>query len=96
MDALDVAGEDEEESKVAESVDQDWRDIKTWLTAFDTQLKGAIVCMGQPAADETKPFAEKYEAREILTTLAGEIKESWLEKSAVIKAAKALIHNRLG
>ena len=52
--------------------------------------------MGKAAADETKPFAEKYEAREILTNLAAEIQDAWLGKSVVVKAAKALIHNRLG
>jgi len=52
--------------------------------------------MGKPAADETKPFQEKYEAREILNELINEIKESWLTQSAVVKTVKALLYNRLG
>ena len=52
--------------------------------------------MGQAAADQTKPFQEKYEAREIFNILCGEIQNSWLEKSSVVKTAKALLHNRLG
>ena len=52
--------------------------------------------MCKPAATETKPFAEKYEAREILETMLKEIKEEWLEKSDVVKIVKALIYNRLG
>ena len=71
-------------------------EMKSWLVQFDTQMKGAIVLMCKPSADETKPFQEKYEAREILETLRDEIKASWLEKTSVMKAVKALIYNRLG
>lgn len=48
--------------------------MKRWLDKFDTEMKGSIVLMCKPAADETKPFAEKYEAREILETMLREIK----------------------
>jgi len=59
-------------------------------------MKGAIVLMCKAAEDEKKPFAEKYEAREILETMLAEVKASWLEKSDLIKAVKALIYNRIG
>ena len=59
-------------------------------------MKGAIVLMCKAAADEKKPFAEKYEAREILESMLKEIKASWIEQSDVIKAVKAFIYNRLG
>lgn len=52
--------------------------------------------MCKAATDITKPFAEKYEARTILETLAHEIQQEWLDKSSVIRAVKALIYNRLG
>ena len=53
--------------------------MKEWLNHFDAQMKGSIVLMCKSAADESRPFAEKYEAREILETLLSEIQESWLE-----------------
>ena len=59
-------------------------------------MKSAIVLMCKNAADEAKPFQEKYEAREILQTMASEIKPTWLEQSDLIKVVKALIYNRLG
>lgn len=52
------------------------------------------MCKG--AADQTKPFQEKYEARTILETLTQEIQQQWLDKSSVMRAVKALIYNRLG
>lgn len=52
--------------------------------------------MCRAASDEKKPFQEKYEAREVLETMAKEIKEEWLAKSDVVKIVKALIYNRLG
>ena len=48
--------------------------MKSWLDAFDAQMKGSIVLMCKVAADETKPFAEKYEAREIMEGMLGELK----------------------
>ena len=48
--------------------------MKTWLDSFDAEMKGTIVLMCKPAADHTKPFAEKYEAREILESMLGQIK----------------------
>ena len=59
-------------------------------------MKGAIILMCKAAEDEKKPFAEKYEAREILETMITEIKATWLEKSDLVKAVKALIFNRIG
>ena len=77
-------------------MDPQWSVMKEWLNHFDAQMKGSIVLMCKSAADETRPFAEKYEAREILETLLSEIQESWLEQSEVFKFVKALIYNRLG
>ena len=84
----------EEEKK--EEVSAEWREIKAWLTGFDTEMKAAIVLMCSPAKDERKPFQEKYDAREILQSLVKGIKEEWLEQSDVVRIAKALIYNRLG
>ena len=86
----------EEEKNFDEGASDDWREIKNWLNFFDTQMKSAIVLMCRKAADEAKPFQEKYDAREILQKLADEIKPAWLEQSDVIKVVKALIYNRLG
>ena len=77
-------------------MDEEWLEMQNWLEGFDVEMKGSLVLMCKAAADETKPFAEKYEAREILETMLGEIKQSWLDKSDVMKAVKALIYNRLG
>ena len=52
--------------------------------------------MCRNAADETKPFQEKYEARDILEAIASEIKPTWLEQSDVVRTVKALIYNKLG
>lgn len=70
--------------------------MKMWLDIFDAQMKGSIILMCKAAADETKPFAEKYEAREIMEGMLSEIKQEWIDKSDVMKAVKALIYNRLG
>ena len=59
-------------------------------------MKSAAVLMCKNAADKAKPFQEKYEAREILQTMASEIKPTWLEQSDLVKVVKALIYNRLG
>ena len=77
-------------------MDEEWLEMRNWLDGFDVEMKGALVLMCKSAADQTKPFAEKYEAREILETLLGEMKQSWLDKSDMMKAVKALIYNRLG
>lgn len=77
-------------------IEEEWREMKSWLSSFDAQLKAAVILMGQAAADESRPFQEKYEAREMLKDLCNEVKESWLGQSAVMKAVKALIFNRLG
>ena len=82
----------EEEKKV----ETEWDSMKTWLEHFDATMKASIVLMCKPAADEKKPFQEKYDAREFLEGLRDGIKESWFEQSDVMKAAKALIHNKLG
>lgn len=101
VNATDAASkqeeEEEEEKKGAEDeISAEWREIKTWLSTFDTQMKGAIVLMCRGAADETRPFQEKYEAREVLETMAKEIKAEWLEQSDVVKIVKALLYNRIG
>ena len=90
--------EDNTEEAEAEEkkVDEEWQAMRTWLETFDAEMKGSIVLMCKPAKDHTKPFAEKYEAREILESMLGQIKQTWLDQSDVMKAVKALIYNRLG
>ena len=70
MDEAPAEGEEEEEKKI----DAEWTAMKNWLDNFDAEMKGSIVLMCKAAADQTKPFAEKYEAREILETMLKEIK----------------------
>ena len=65
QDQDEAQAQDEEEKKI----DNNWNAMKDWLNHFDAQMKGSIVLMCKSAADETRPFAEKYEAREILEGL---------------------------
>lgn len=51
--------------------------------------------MLQPAAQENKPFEEKYQARDKLLKLISQIKTEW-EESLVIRCFKALLLHRLG
>ena len=54
--------------------------------------------MGLAAADEKKPFEEKYQARALLEAMTKELegKQEWLDQSMLIKCAKALLYNKLG
>ena len=52
--------------------------------------------MAEKAKDEKNPFAEKYEARQILEDMLDQIQSEWEEQSDIIMVIKALIYCKLG
>jgi len=76
-------------------VGEQWAAVKVWLLESELEFMSAIELMLQPAAEENKPFEEKYQAREKLNKLLDAIKPEW-EESQVIKCFKALLLHRLG
>lgn len=50
-------------------VNAKWQVVKEWLLEFEAEFISLVALMIQPAADERKPFDEKYQARDKLITL---------------------------
>ena len=90
--------EQEAEVVITESVKEFNEEVKKWVARFDKDFKEAVRLMGLPAADEKKPFEEKYQARALLEAMTKDIegKQEWLDQSMLIKCAKATILNKLG
>ena len=65
------------------------------MLEFEPEFMESIALMLKQAEDETKPFDEKYQARDKLETLLEQIKPEW-EKSQIIRCAQGLILHRLG
>ena len=76
-------------------VDAKWQVVKEWLLEFEAEFISSVALMIKPAADERKPFDEKYQARDKLITLLESIKPEWAE-SQMIRCVQALILHRLG
>ena len=90
--------EQEAEVVVTESVKEFNEEVKAFATRFDKDFKEASRLMGLAAADEKKPFEEKYQARALLEAMTKDLegKQEWLDQSMLIKCAKALLLNKLG
>ena len=90
--------ESEAEVVVTESVKEFNEEVKKFVTRFDKDFKEASRLMGLAAADEKKPFEEKYQARALLEAMTKDLegKQEWLDQSMLIKCAKALLLNKLG
>ena len=61
----------------------------------EAEFIGAIQEMLKPAAEENKPFDEKYKARDTLNELLSDIK-SWWEEAETVRAFKGMVLHRLG
>ena len=90
--------EQEAEVVVTESVKEFNEEVNKWVARFDKDFKEAVRLMGLPAADEKKPFEEKYQARALLEALTKDLegKQEWLDQSMLIRCGKATILNKLG
>lgn len=50
-------------------VNAKWQVVKEWLLEFEAEFISSVALMIKTAADERKPFDEKYQARDKLITL---------------------------
>lgn len=76
-------------------VDEKWSEVKQWLVQAEVEFLEAIRLMLVAAAEENKPFDEKYQAREKLETLLREM-QGWWEEAEVVRCFKGLVLHRLG